>query len=86
MSARDELMQFSGRSILNAYPSTRSELHGHLLWLLLLDLLHVLLEEELVNVHHVDLPTLDVRLLDVRHHVQRRSGRDQQRGFLAHLE
>ena len=37
-------------------------------------------------VHHVDLATLDVGLVDVRHHVQRRAGRDQERGLLPDLQ
>jgi hypothetical protein len=40
--------------------------------LLLFDLLHVLLEEPFLDVHHVQLAPLDVRLIDVRRHVERR--------------
>lgn len=63
-----------------------SRLRYHLLRRLLLDLLHVLLEEPLVDVHHVDLATLDIRLLDIARHIQRRPRRDQQRAFLAHFQ
>jgi hypothetical protein len=44
----------------------------HRLRLLLFDLLHVLLEEQLLDLHHVQLADLDVRLADVRRHVERR--------------
>src|SRR5688572_31132826 len=54
--------------------------------LLLLDLLHVLLEEPLLDVHHVELAPLDVRLINVRRHVERRPRRDEQRALLPDLE
>jgi hypothetical protein len=53
---------------------------------LLLDLLHVLLEEPLLDVHHVELTPLDVRLIDVRRHIERRARLDQQRTLLRDLE
>ena len=49
-------------------------------------LLHVLLEEELLDVHHVDLAALDVGLLDVAGHIKRRSGGDEERRLLSGLQ
>jgi hypothetical protein len=44
--------------------------------------LHVLLEEVLLDVHHVQLTALDVRLQDVARHVDRRARCDQERRLL----
>lgn len=49
-------------------------------------LLHVLLEEELLDVHHVDLAALDVGLLDIAGHIERGSRGDEERRLLAGLQ
>src|SRR5690606_8697686 len=58
----------------------RDDLH------LLPHLLHVLLEEVLLDVVHVELTALNVRLKNVAPRVDRRTGRDQERSLLAGLE